>query len=88
MYSKIVKVFNKDGLHARPASMFIKEANKYQSDIRIKRLNDDNVVNAKSIIMLLSMGLLEGEEIQLLAEGTDEVKAINSLKNLIESFID
>lgn len=88
MYSKIVKVCNKTGLHARPVSMFIKEANKYQSYIYIKRLSDDNVVNAKSIIMLLSMGLLQGEQIQLSAEGIDEVEAINSLKNLIESFID
>lgn len=88
MYSKIVKVCNESGLHARPASMFIKEANKYQSDIYIKRLNDDTIVNAKSIIMILSMGLLQGEEIQLSAEGTDEIDAINSLKDIIESFID
>lgn len=88
MYSKIVKVCNETGLHARPASIFIKEANKYQSDIYIKRLNDDTVVNAKSIIMILSMGLLQGEEIQLSAEGTDEIDAINSLKDIIESFVD
>lgn len=88
MYNENVKLRNKTGLHARPASMFVKEANKYKSNVSIKRLNDTSAVNAKSIIMILSMGLLSGEEFQIIADGVDEVSAVNSLKSLVESFTD
>ncbi|MEG1686852.1 MAG: HPr family phosphocarrier protein, partial [Angelakisella sp.] len=52
MYSKKVTIMNKTGLHARPASDFIGCASKFKSKIVIKKLNDEEEANAKSIVML------------------------------------
>lgn len=78
-----VTVENKTGLHARPASMFIKEARNYTSDISI--IKDEQQVDAKNILGVLSLGITKGTTILLKAEGEDEEKAIGALKSLIES---
>lgn len=86
MYAKTTKVINKTGLHARPASEFVGEAKKYSSKITIKRLDeDDDEANAKSIVYLLSLGIGQGTEIQIAAQGDDEQQAVDSLVSLIES---
>lgn len=74
---------NPDGLHARPAAIFVQEASKFKSDIEIEF--EGQRVNAKSIIGVMSLGAFHGEEIILIADGSDEKKALESLKNLIES---
>jgi phosphocarrier protein HPr len=79
----IVKILNEQGLHARPASMFVKTANKFKSTINI--VHDSGVANAKSIINIMSLGLKKDEDIKIIAEGTDEKEAIEALKTLIES---
>ncbi len=58
----IVKILNEQGLHARPASIFVKTANKFKSTISI--LHGDEVANAKSIINIMSLGLSKNEEIK------------------------
>lgn len=85
MYSKRAIIKNKTGLHARPASDFIAMAGKFQSRINIKKLSSGQDANAKSIVMLLSLGLNQGEEIELVARGEDEVEAVDQLIDLINS---
>ncbi|MBK5243068.1 HPr family phosphocarrier protein [Clostridium sp.] len=79
----IVKILNEQGLHARPASVFVKTANKFKSTISI--LHGDDVANAKSIINIMSLGLSKGEEIKIVAKGVDEALAIEALRTLVES---
>lgn len=85
MYKKTTTILNKSGLHARPASDFIKEAGKFSSKITIRRLDEDEEANAKSIVFLLSLGIGQGVEVEISAKGDDEQQAVDSLVALIES---
>ena len=85
MYEKNVIIKNETGLHARPASEFVRLAGKYRSDITIQRLSNAKEVNAKSIILLLTLGLAHGEEALIAAQGPDEQEAVEALANLIEN---
>ena len=85
MYSRKTSIRNKTGLHARPASDFIGCASKFKSKIVIKKLSDEEEANAKSIVMLLALGLGEGEEIEIYAKGEDEVEAVDTLIDLVDS---
>ncbi|MDY3119016.1 MAG: HPr family phosphocarrier protein [Peptoniphilus sp.] len=78
-----VTLKNKEGLHARPAAMFVRAANQYVSDITIIR--DGEEVNGKSIIGIMSLGIFSGQEITLQAEGSDEEKAVEGLVEFIEN---
>ena len=84
MYSKRTTIKNQTGLHARPASEFIAMASKFSSRITIKKLSEDEDANAKSIVMLLALGLAMGEEVEIVAND-DEVEAVDSLIALIDS---
>ena len=87
MYTKRTTIANVSGLHARPASDFIAAANKFASDITIRRLQgeDTEEANAKSIVHLLTLGLSQGENVEISAEGEDEQLAVDSLIALIDS---
>lgn len=85
MYSRKVTIQNRTGLHARPASDFIACASKFKSKITIKRVGEEDDANAKSIVMLLSLGLGQGTEVEITAKGEDEVEAVDSLVALIET---
>ena len=85
MYKKRTTIKNKTGLHARPASEFIAMASKFSSRITIKKLSEDEDANAKAIVMLLALGLAQGEEVEIVAKGDDEVEAVDSLIALIDS---
>ena len=86
MYCGSVTVQNISGLHARPASEFVARAKGFQSKISIRRMESDKPVgNAKSIIVLLSMGSWQGESVEITAEGPDEQEAGAELTALIES---
>lgn len=85
MYARSTIVANRTGLHARPASDFIACASKFKSKITIKRVDEDDEANAKSIVMLLSLGLGQGTEVLLTAKGEDEVEAVDTLIELIDS---
>lgn len=78
---KIV-ITHKVGLHARPAAIFVKTANKFSSDIQVTK--DDRTVNAKSILSVLTLGANQGSEITLHAEGEDADAALEELVALIE----
>ncbi|KRQ86464.1 Phosphocarrier protein HPr [Caloramator mitchellensis] len=81
-----VKVVNPTGLHARPASLLVKEAAKYKSSITLTKNGKD--YNAKSIMSVMAMGAAMGEELVLKVNGEDEDVAVTTIKNLIESFKD
>ncbi|MDR2753719.1 MAG: HPr family phosphocarrier protein [Oscillospiraceae bacterium] len=83
MYSKEVTVQNQVGLHARPATFFIQKANEFKSSIWVER--DDRRVNAKSLLGVLSLGIIGGTTIRILAGGADEETAVEGLVALVNS---
>lgn len=83
MYVKDVVVQNQVGLHARPATFFIQKANEFKSSIWVER--EERRVNAKSLLGVLSLGILGGSEIRIIADGSDEQLAVDSLIELVES---
>ena len=86
MIVKELMIQNPTGLHARPATEFVAEAKKHQSNIQIFRPNEPDLsVNAKSIVGLLSLGLYQGESFCITAAGPDEAAAIDGLTALVES---
>lgn len=86
MYQKEVNIVNPTGIHARPASQIVAKAGTYSSKITIRRADDtdDTECNAKSIIMLLALGLSQGERAILTAKGEDAEKAVKDLAEFIE----
>ena len=83
MTSVEVKLKNEAGLHARPASLFVREASKFKSEV--KAIKDKKEYNAKSIMSVLSMGAGKGSKFIIEAEGEDEKDAVNKLEALINS---
>lgn len=86
MVSKQTTIVNATGLHARPASAFVTEAKKYQSDITIKDVDKGTQpVNAKSIMMILAAGLATGTTVEISCDGPDEQEACDALVALVDS---
>lgn len=87
MYSKTTTVVNPSGLHARPASLFVEEAKKFSSRVTVRTAAEgtDDAVNAKSIVLLLTLGIGPGTEVEISANGEDEAQAVESLVTLIQS---
>jgi len=79
---RVVVVQNKQGIHARPAEMFVRRAQQFQSKIEIVR--DEYRVEAKSIMNLLTLGAAQGTELTLEAEGSDAQEAVDALAAVIE----
>ncbi len=82
MYVKDVIVQNQVGLHARPATFFIQKANEFKSSIWVEK--EERRVNAKSLLGVLSLGILGGTTIRIIADGSDETEAVDGLVNLVE----
>lgn len=83
MQEKNLKITNKLGLHARPAAMFVKAASKYKSNIKI--LKNEQEVDGKSIMGLLTLSASEGSEIKIIVDGPDENVAVEELARIVES---
>ncbi len=83
MYAKDVLVQNKAGLHARPATFFIQKANEYKSTIWVEK--DERRVNAKSLLGVLSLGIIGGTTVKIFADGTDETEAVEGLVALVNT---
>jgi phosphocarrier protein len=83
MVYKHVTVHNKLGLHARPAARFVELANRFKSDIYIKK--NTATVSAKSIMGVMVMGVNKGTEIIIEANGPDEQAALTALVDLVET---
>ena len=83
MISRNVTIQNSVGLHARPATFFIQKANEFKSTVMVEK--EERKVNAKSLLGVLSLGIIKGSTITISAEGPDEEDAVNALCTLIES---
>ncbi|NLM17721.1 MAG: HPr family phosphocarrier protein [Candidatus Riflebacteria bacterium] len=83
MKRKEVEIKNKLGLHARPASMVVKLAAKYESEIKL--IKDDTEVNAKSILGVMMLAAGPGQRITIFADGPDEAEAVSAIEELIMS---
>lgn len=86
MYVKDVTINNQVGLHARPATFFIQKANEFKSSIWVER--EDRRVNAKSLLGVLSLGIVKGTTVSLIADGADEEAAVEALVELINADLD
>ena len=75
MYTQEITVNNEVGLHARPATFFIQKANEFKSGIWVEK--DDRRVNAKSLLGVLSLGIVN-------ADGADEKEAVGALVDLVK----
>lgn len=83
MISKEVVVQSSTGLHARPATLVVKKAASFKSDVFIEF--NDKKINAKSLIGVLSLGVTKGKTIVITTNGDDEEYAAEELAKLIES---
>ena len=83
MYTQEVTVKNEVGLHARPATYFIQKANEFKCGIWVEK--DERRVNAKSLLGVLSLGIVGGTTIRIIADGADEEQAVSGLVKLVES---
>jgi phosphotransferase system HPr (HPr) family protein len=85
MAEATIQVKNKVGLHARPASLFVQTAAKFSSRIKVKNLTTNgNFVDAKSIIMVLTLGVMKDHEVAIQSDGANADAALNALMSLIE----
>lgn len=78
---KVVTVTLETGLQARPAAQFVQEANRYHADLFLEKAGKK--INAKSIMGLMSLAIMPGEEVRLIADGDDEEDAMNGLVSFI-----
>lgn len=83
MKTREVVITNASGLHARPATFFVQKANCYKSSIWVEK--EDCRVNAKSLLGVLSLGISKGTDITLIADGQDEIDAVDALAALVDS---
>ena len=81
MITRDVTIQNNVGLHARPATFFIQKANSYKASVWVEK--DDRRVNAKSLLGDLSLGIVKGMSVTLIADGADETEALDGLAELI-----
>lgn len=78
---KVVTIKNKQGLHARPAALFVQIASKYDSEITVKKGKE--TVNGKSIMGILMLAANRGSKVTIEAIGDDAEKAILELEALL-----
>ena len=86
MLSRDVVVNNGTGLHARPATLLVKKASSFKSDVSIEF--NGKKANVKSLIGVLSLGVTKGANITVVASGDDEALAVEEIANLIASLED
>lgn len=85
MVSKTTSVVNASGIHARPASLFVRKASEFESRVTVENLSKGGKPgDAKSILSVMGLGMTCGTEIQISAEGTDEIEAVEALTAFID----
>ncbi len=75
------KIKIESDLEARPAALFVQAASKFSSNIKVKV--DNKTVNAKSIMGIISLGILDGQDVVIMADGDDEMNAVDELKKIL-----
>lgn len=78
------EITDAQGIHARPAGILVKSIAKAVSDVKIKKAGDDRVVNAKSIMAVMSLGVKKGNEVTVTVEGEDEDTVIADLEKMFK----
>lgn len=81
--ARTLVITNPTGLHCRPSASFVKLANKFQSEIFVKK--DGEVVDGKSILGLIMLTAEKGTTIDVLAEGPDAKNALDALEHLVKN---
>jgi phosphocarrier protein len=82
MIEREVTIRNRAGLHTRPASMLVKTASQFDSDVYLRR--DNYEINGKSVIGVMTLAAEKGATLTLLVEGDDELEAADALTELFE----
>ena len=83
--SVIVMIENKLGLHARPAMLFVETAGRFNCDVTVRRVDQDEVVDGKSIMQMMMLAATCGTKLEICADGSDATAALKSLAELIKS---
>lgn len=83
MVTKKIKITNPSGLHLRPAGVFCEKALEYKSHITF-RYRGDNTGNAKSVLSILGACIRQGDEIEIICEGSDEAEALQAIVQVAE----
>ena len=83
MAEKQFKIIDKTGIHARPATLLVQTANKFDSEINLEYKGKK--VNLKSIMGVMSLGIPEGAEIKIIATGPDAEEAVTSIGETLEN---
>lgn len=81
MIQKSIQIKLETGLEARPVAMLVQVASQFESTVYINA--DDRKVNAKSIMGMMSLGLASGEEVTVVAEGSDEGSAVEEIEKFL-----
>jgi phosphocarrier protein len=83
MIEKMTTIKNRAGIHARPAALLVQTVKDFKCSVYIER--DDDRINGKSIMGVLTLGASYGTKLKLITDGEDEEAAIEALLNLFES---
>ncbi|GKX29863.1 phosphocarrier protein HPr [Vallitalea longa] len=86
MVKSLIEITNETGLHARPASEFVKVAKNYKSDVFLQK--EDKKINAKSILGILALCLNKGSKAEIIVDGEDEGMAMEALTDLINNMVE
>ena len=78
MVSQVIQINNPSGLHLRPAGVFCEKALEYKSHITF-RYRGDNIGNAKSVLSILGACIRQGDEVEVICEGSDEQEALSGI---------
>lgn len=85
MKEVIKTVINPNGIHARPASIFVNKAKEFQSKITVENLATGKAKDAKAILGVMTLALVKGTEIKITADGPDEDVAIQAMADLVDA---
>lgn len=80
-----VVISNRLGLHARPAMVFVETACKYKADVTVRRCDQNEHVDGKSIMQLMMLAATHGTQIEITSNGDDSRQAIDELVGLVKS---
>lgn len=82
---RTVTVVPEEGLHARPAAKFVETANAYDCDITVKAAGCDEFVDARSMLAVTSLGVAQGDDVVIQAEGEDAESALDALEEVLST---
>jgi phosphocarrier protein len=83
MTEKLVTVINRAGIHARPSALLVQTTKNFKSNIYLEKNNDR--INAKSIMGIITLGAAYGSVLKIIADGEDEETAVEIIARLFES---